>query len=237
MSQPGVEWISDNYRLVNSELRKNKNYMGYITANSLVMGVLPMLILAVLNWLIFRAVTSARARHVTLVSMSNSSSHRRDSTMSTLLSSIVLIFVTCHTPKAILNMYEVYEQIINKSKNGGDKIEDPALDIMINISHLLIVTNSAFNIVVYFLKDFKFRAVFWSLCSGSSGSRNSCQLVQMSNRDKTANIKQETDIKIHFLGKPECQDPGALSTNTQMMELTNLPSPDAEDKKLLQTDL
>ena len=27
--------ISDNYRLVNSELRKNKNYMGYITANSL----------------------------------------------------------------------------------------------------------------------------------------------------------------------------------------------------------
>ena len=33
------------------------------------------------------------------------------------------------------------------------------------------------------------------------------------------------------------QDPGALSTNTQMMELTNLPSPDAEDKKLLQTDL
>ena len=73
------------------------------------MGLMPMLILATLNWLIYRAVSSARAHHVTLMSMSSSSSHRRDNTMSTVLTSIVLIFVICHTPKAILNIYEVYE--------------------------------------------------------------------------------------------------------------------------------
>ena len=76
---------------------------------TLVMGLLPMLLLAILNWLIFRAVSSARRHHVTLMARSSSSSHRRDSTMATLLSGIVLIFVICHTPKAILNIYEVYE--------------------------------------------------------------------------------------------------------------------------------
>ena len=80
-----------------------------MNADFLVMGLLPMLLLAILNWLIFRAVSSARRHHVTLMARSASSSHRRDSTMATLLSGIVLIFVICHTPKAILNIYEVYE--------------------------------------------------------------------------------------------------------------------------------
>ena len=73
------------------------------------MGLLPMLLLAVLNTLIYRAVSSARRHHVSLVSRASSSSHRRDGTMAALLSGIVLIFVICHTPKAILNLYEVYE--------------------------------------------------------------------------------------------------------------------------------
>ena len=73
------------------------------------MGLLPMLLLAILNWLIFRAVSSARRHHVSLMSRSSSRSHRRDTTMSTLLSGIVIIFVVCHTPKAFLNLYEVYE--------------------------------------------------------------------------------------------------------------------------------
>ena len=79
------------------------------------MGLLPMLLLAILNWLIFRAVSSARRHHVTLMARSSSSSHRRDSTMATLLSGIVLIFVICHTPKAILNIYEVYEVLLPMS--------------------------------------------------------------------------------------------------------------------------
>ena len=83
-----------------------------MNADFSVMGLLPMLLLAILNWLIFRAVSSARRHHVTLMARSSSSSHRRDSTMATLLSGIVLIFVICHTPKAILNIYEVYEVLL-----------------------------------------------------------------------------------------------------------------------------
>ena len=69
------------------------------------MGLLPMFFLSVLNWLIFRAVSRAHAHHANLMS---GNAHRRDSTMATVLTSIVLIFVVCHTPKAVLNMYEVW---------------------------------------------------------------------------------------------------------------------------------
>jgi len=201
-----------------------------------VMGLMPMLILATLNWLIYRAVSSARAHHVTLMSMSSSSSHRRDNTMSTVLTSIVLIFVICHTPKAILNLYEVYQDIFHPFEEKPElKL---FLDIVINISHLLIVTNSAVNIVVYFLKDFKFRAVLWSLCGGSR-SRIPGHMLRNNTKCISGHVKQENNIKIHFLGISDSreQDPVALSCNTNTVELTNLVSPDVEEKKLLQTDL
>ena len=69
------------------------------------MGVLPMFLLAILNYLIYHAVSNAQARHAHL---KGNSTHQRDSTMATLLTSIVLIFVICHTPKAILNIYEIW---------------------------------------------------------------------------------------------------------------------------------
>ena len=70
----------------------------------LVMGFLPMVILSILNWLIYRAITRARALHATLKS---GNSHRRDNTMATVLTAIVFVFVICHFPKAALNIYEV----------------------------------------------------------------------------------------------------------------------------------
>ena len=70
----------------------------------LVMGFLPMVILSILNWLIYRAITRARALHATLKS---GNSHRRDNTMVTVLTAIVFVFVICHSPKAALNIYEV----------------------------------------------------------------------------------------------------------------------------------
>ena len=39
---------------------------------------------------------------------SGTASHRRDSTMATVLTAIVIVFVLCHFPKAALNIYEVY---------------------------------------------------------------------------------------------------------------------------------
>ena len=113
--------MADKYIWEKSEMRSEKLYMIYITSNCicndlrlyitkdcrlvfLVMGLLPMVILSILNWLIYRAITRARALHATLKS---GNSHRRDNTMATLLTAIVFVFVICHFPKAALNIYEV----------------------------------------------------------------------------------------------------------------------------------
>ena len=113
--------VTDKYIWEKSEMRKDKYYMIYITANCicnysfpyrkrgwlvffLVMGLLPMLILSILNWLIYRAITRARALHNSLKS---GNSHRRDNTMATVLTAIVFVFFICHLPKAALNIYEV----------------------------------------------------------------------------------------------------------------------------------
>ena len=96
--------VSDKYIWGRSEVRSEKSYMSYITANTFLMGVFPMLLLSILNLLIFRAISRARHLHASLIS---SNSHRRDSTMATVLTAIVVVFVVCHTPKAVLNIYEV----------------------------------------------------------------------------------------------------------------------------------
>ena len=101
---PTLFQVSDKYIWGRSEVRSEKSYMSYITANTILMGVFPMILLSILNLLIFRAISRARHLHASLIS---SNSHRRDSTMATVLTAIVVVFVVCHTPKAALNIYEI----------------------------------------------------------------------------------------------------------------------------------
>ena len=129
-----------------------------------------MVILSILNWLIYRAISRARALHATLKS---GNSHRRDNTMATVLTAIVFVFVICHFPKAALNIYEVgtvrneasTKRLFNELYSNHfqelfpgllplkkDPLTNLVADIVTNVSHLLIVTNSAINIVVYALK-------------------------------------------------------------------------------------
>ena len=96
--------VDDKYIWKRSEARADKKYMSYITSNMVMMGILPMILLSVLNWLIYRAISRA---HALRASLKTSNAHRRDSTMATVLTAIVIVFVVCHTPKAALNMYEV----------------------------------------------------------------------------------------------------------------------------------
>ena len=88
--------------------------------------------------------------------------------MATVLTTIVVVFVVCHTPKAALNIYEVcmvrteYHIVLNlrsfitqalfSSSDKEDAHVRVFMDILANISHLLIVTNSSVNIIVYTLK-------------------------------------------------------------------------------------
>ena len=155
--------VMDKYIWDKREVRTHRYYMTYITANCIVMGLLPMLLLSILNWLIFRAISRAHALHASLMS---GNAHRRDNTMATVLTAIVVVFVVCHTPKAVLNIYEVWAVSIQSVNTfiliiiifffqeffGSPSDISLFLDIFTNISHLLIVTNSSVNIIVYALK-------------------------------------------------------------------------------------
>ena len=67
------------------------------------MVLVPILLLCVLNYMIYLAVAKASAHHN---SLTGGSSHRRDATMATLLTGIVLTFLLCHSIKAGINIYE-----------------------------------------------------------------------------------------------------------------------------------
>ena len=116
--------VSDKYIWDKSEVRSEKNYMTYITANCIVMGLLPMVLLSILNWLIFRAISRAHALHASLMS---GNAHRRDSTMATVLTAIVIVFVVCHLPKAALNIYEVCTVSLALEMNSDRKMDDISL--------------------------------------------------------------------------------------------------------------
>jgi len=214
-SSEEAHWVSDKYAWDKSDVRSHPKYMTYITANCVVMGLLPMFLLSVLNCLIFRAVSRAHAHHASLMS---SHAHRRDSTMATVLTTIVLIFVVCHTPKAVLNMYEIWTHIFTSPVPEEEDI-NLLLDILTNISHLLIVTNSAVNIVVYVLKDFKFRQVLWSFFCGPKPRFL---------RNNTLSYKCSQKV-----GKGN--NGVAASNFTNMVDVTNHDSQDSENK-VLQTD-
>ena len=82
--------VSDKYTWGRSEVRSEKKYMIYIMANCIVMGWLPMLILSILNWLIFHAISRTRTLPA---SQMFGNAHRCDSTMATVLTAIVIVFV------------------------------------------------------------------------------------------------------------------------------------------------
>ena len=72
--------------------------------------------------------------------------------------SIILIFLICHLPRVILNIYEL---IIIKQTHACEKAGYPPFAVWvlatISVSHFLLVFNSAVNMVVYCLMSARFR--------------------------------------------------------------------------------
>merc|ERR1719336_3239444 len=138
-----------------TELRQDPAYAKYVVfiLNFVVMGVVPVVMLAVLNFFIYRSISRATATHNNI-----SSAHRRDGTMARLLMAIVVVFLCCHSTKIIVNFYEAVQMV-----QYGRLEEHPAwVMILVKVNHVLLTINSATNIVIYSYKDFKFRTVIVS---------------------------------------------------------------------------
>ena len=147
-----------------------------LVTNTAVVGVVPILLLSFLNSRIIRTMKRNTEMHNKLCS-----GERRDQAMTALLTGVVMVMVVCHSPKAVMNMYESYHRLLY-----GDLEHEPLWGkLVIKVSHLLLGLSSAGNIVIYsykvrilqsrllsschpdpdLLQDFKFRSILVKECS------------------------------------------------------------------------
>jgi len=124
--------------------------------------------------------------------------------MIALLSGVVLVLIVCHAPKAVINIYESYQMLVY----GSLKFKPFWCKLLIKFSHLLLGMSSAFNILIYSYKDFKFRSVLLTEC-------NSCT---------NQHHRQDARLSIVSLTKVE-------STRVQEEEREEMEKSDHEDEE------
>ena len=77
-----------------------------------------------------------------------SAHHRRDTTMATLLSSIVLVFLCCHSTKLVTSTYEAYQMIYYKEL----VMWPPWAEVLSRWNHFMLAVNASINIFIYVVK-------------------------------------------------------------------------------------
>ena len=74
--------------------------------------------------------------------------HRRDTTMATLLSSIVVVFLSCNSTKLVTNTYEAYQMVYY----GELMIWPPWAEVLSRWNHFMLAVNASINIFIYVVK-------------------------------------------------------------------------------------
>ena len=121
----------------------SKSIQNIQIGNFLIMSLVPVILLTVLNYLIYRRIHKATLLHNTV-----SAHHRRDNTMATLLTSIVVMFLFCHSTKLVTNTCEAYQMI-----RYGRLVNWPDwADVLSKWNHLMLAVNASINIIIYVIK-------------------------------------------------------------------------------------
>ena len=87
-----------------TNLRDHRDYIAYylVLSNIVFMGIGPMIVMTVLNVHVVRAVEKANKRRAKMTTR-----QQRNNTVTSVLVSVVLVFIICHSAKLIINIYEV----------------------------------------------------------------------------------------------------------------------------------
>lgn len=144
---------------VSSDFAKTASYqLGYYWWFVTVFTFTPLVLLSVFNFLLIRSVWAANRRRQLLsqsrVTGEGTRHTHEQQRVTMMLISVVLIFLVCQTPQAILLIYRSYVQ--------ARKITYPANFIKIsgNICNLLVQINSSVNVLLYSYFSSKFRRTF-----------------------------------------------------------------------------
>ena len=68
--------------------------------------------------------------------------------MATLLTSIVVVFLCCHSTKLVTNTYEAYQMIYY----GELVIWPPWAEVLSRLNHFMLALNASINILIYVAK-------------------------------------------------------------------------------------
>merc|ERR1711915_118819 len=170
MEEDDIE--SEFFILKPTELRLHPLYvLVYVNLiNLIIMTLIPFTILTVLNCLIFISV-----RKIARIQQQRS--------MTTLLLSIVIVFISCHSIKMIINIAEGVLMYLDQN----DPVFPAWADTMVRVSHFLLAVNSSINIILYTANDVQFRRALLSLlrCRKSLEVKDANELQSITGEETT----------------------------------------------------
>jgi len=119
--------------------------------NFFCMGLIPFVLLIVLNALTLKELQRLRGGQVT--HGPESQANRRASLVMAQVSlAIVFVFIVCHSIKWIPNVYE----LLQVGRADGEQLHwPPWIELVTHISHLMTVFNSSVNFYIYFAKHWR----------------------------------------------------------------------------------
>lgn len=148
-----------------SEMAKTDAYqIGYYNFFVFTFTILPLILLSTFNGMLVKTVFAAMKIRKRMVysAMRQSKSRRQteQNRITMMLISVVIVFLICQFPYAILLLYGMYieTQSIQLSPNGYNNMK-----IAGNIVNLLVLINASINFVLYSVMSTKFRKVCFRL--------------------------------------------------------------------------
>ena len=134
---------------VSTDFASHATYQwGYVYTNQTLFTFLPLILLLVFNSLLIKAVTAASKNRKAMVNQQVSTHHRQQAEqhrITVMLISVVIVFLICQLPQAILNLYSTYLQ----ATDGLTQKRIRVLLIINNVCNLLVMINSSINFVLY----------------------------------------------------------------------------------------
>ena len=205
------EFSEIKYECRYTELAESQSYqIGYYWWYIALFTFLPLVLLSIFNSLLIRSVWRANKNRQLLsntrVLGENQKQNSEQQKVTTMLIAVVLIFILCQLPQAVL--------LIIKSYFNSQGIPDPAdlFRIAGNICNLLVQVNSSVNFLLYSYFSSKFRRTFRKLfCNCNKVLRSKT----MRNIANTYNRKSSSTTGTTLTSSSTCQSRRKCSDRTQ----------------------
>ena len=154
-----------NRRILIADIRKDENYvLWYINiANFIVTCAVPFTALTYLNCRIYNKLKQHIYRKASRQTTQHKGDTAKELRQAIVLFVIVILFLTCHVPRVVLNIVEFVslEERLQKTQHGCPPLRFWVL-VAYPISHFLLKLNASVNFFVYAIFDARFRKVIRS---------------------------------------------------------------------------